>query len=107
MLILTLATFNTASIMDDLSISSLSKQFFISSSYLNKIFKKTYGVTINKYLTDIRMNKALELIKANNNLTMMKISQLVGYSDFYYFSRVFKKTFNVAPSYYDKPLTKL
>ena len=88
--------------MDDLSISSLSKQFFISSSYLNKIFKKTYGVTINKYLTDIRMNKALELIKANNNLTMMKISQLVGYSDFYYFSRVFKKTFNVAPSYYDK-----
>lgn len=46
------------------------------------------------------MNKAMELINSANNLTLLKISQMVGYSDFYYFSRVFKKNFERAPSFY-------
>ena len=85
---------------EELSLQSLCKIFFISPSHLNKLFKKKYGMPVNKFITATRMNKALELIKGNNNLTLLAISQMVGYSDFYYFSRVFKKTFNIAPSLY-------
>ena len=85
---------------ENLSLHSLGEQFFISTSHLNRIFKKKYGITVNKFLTDTRMNKAMELIDGNNGMTLLKISGLVGYTDFYYFSRVFKKTFNCSPSRY-------
>ncbi|MBS1400359.1 MAG: helix-turn-helix transcriptional regulator, partial [Clostridia bacterium] len=84
----------------NISVNMLSEKFFVSPGYLNRSFKKKYGITINKFITDVRMNKAMELINSANNLTLLKISQMVGYSDFYYFSRVFKKNFERAPSFY-------
>ena len=84
----------------DISITQLSNKFFISASYLNLIFKKRFNTTINKFIIDLRMEKALDLINNKKDFTLLQISQLVGYKDFYYFSRIFKKIYGKAPSFY-------
>ena len=83
---------------ENISLASLSALFYISPDYMSHSFKNTYGISINKLIIDLRLNKAMELILEENDMTLMEISQYVGYSDYYYFNRLFKKHFNRTPS---------
>ncbi len=85
----------------NLSLGEFGKQYFISTNYLNHSFKKKYGMPINQFLISTRMKAAMDLI-TGTNLPLQSISQLVGYSDFYYFSRIFKKHYNNIPSFFRK-----
>jgi len=60
-------------------------------------FKKATNLSPAKYIEKIRINKAKELL-VDTNLTVNEISGLVGYSDAFYFSKVFKKATNFAPT---------
>ena len=51
------------------------------------------------FLTRIRMEKAAELMKETDR-TLESISFLVGYDDYHYFSRVFRKKMGISPSEY-------
>ena len=72
--------------------------------YLRKLFKKEVGVSPLEYLTTLRMKSAETLLTAmwTNEYTVTEIAQMCGYDDALYFSRVFKKHFGCAPSYYLK-----
>jgi len=60
-------------------------------------FKRATHLSPARYIEKIRINKAKELL-AETNLTINEISGLVGYSDAFYFSKVFKKVTNFSPS---------
>lgn len=76
--------------------------FPFSYDYLRKLFKKEIGVTPHKYLSDKRLQTAADMLaygySDSNNIA--EISQLCGFREPLYFSRMFKKKFGVAPSYY-------
>lgn len=86
----------------DMSLTLLSQNLLISPAYLSSIFKKTKGISINQYLTQSRLDKAKELL-SGTNLTLTEIAERVGYNDLFYFSKVFKRYFGVAPSAYKPP----
>lgn len=74
-----------------------------SYDYLRKLFKKELGVTPHKYLMDKRLQTASELLcygSCGGSNSIAEISQLCGFREPLYFSRMFKKKYGVAPSYY-------
>ena len=87
--------------MDDIDLGILAQKYGISSAYLTKIFRKYHGDTPLKYLTDIRIFHAKHLLR-NTELTIKEISERVGYTDQFHFSRVFHKVTGTSPSIFRK-----
>lgn len=81
----------------EISLDKLSKNTYLSPVYLSKIFKEETGDSPINYLINIRLNKAKELLE-EGSLTIKSIAKSVGYSDAYYFSKLFKKHFGISPS---------
>lgn len=83
--------------------------FPFSYDYLRKLFKREIGVTPHKYLNDKRLQTAADMLTYgygdSNNIA--EISQLCGFREPLYFSRMFKKKYGVAPSYYLEAQRKL
>ncbi|MDP4118733.1 MAG: response regulator [Bacillota bacterium] len=71
--------------------SVLAGEFGFVPSYISRLFKSYKGVSPGEYLTNYRINKAKQLIKENPELMVKEISNMVGISDQYYFSKLFKK----------------
>ena len=86
-------------IEDSLSVEELAGQFFISADHLTRIFKKHFGKTVIDYITEQRMYLARELIK-NSQLTITMISARVGYSNYSYFTKVFRRHYGMTPREY-------
>lgn len=82
----------------DLMVEQIAAGFYVDSSYLRRAFKKEFNMTITDFLTQVRMEKAKELLAQNYKLS--DISEMVGFNDSSYFSKVFKKYFGKSPSEY-------
>ncbi len=78
------------------------QSFPFSYDYLRKIFKKEIGITPHQYLNEKRLQAAVERLTAmqSDNPSITEISLFCGFRDPLYFSRMFKKRYGVAPSYY-------
>lgn len=87
--------------MERLSLADLAEQFFVEPSYLSRKFSQKYSETITSYITRCRMDRAKELMKDDRN-KLEVISFEVGYDDYNYFSRVFKRQEGCSPSEYRK-----
>ena len=83
----------------DFNIDDFSREVSLSKSTLNRKMKVLTGQSINEFVQTMRMKKAAKLIK-ETSMNISEISYTVGYSDPYYFSRSFKKHFNVPPKLY-------
>lgn len=84
---------------EDLSVSSLAKEFHYSRTRLSVLFKDATDQTINAYITKERIAKAKHLL-VEGKLSMTQISRAVGYSSPQYFSRRFAQLVGCAPSDY-------
>ena len=84
---------------EKLSSSLIAKEFFISCDYFCHLFRHHYGTTFISYLCRYRVNKAIVLYRGSN-LPMGDIARMVGFSDYSYFSRSFKKIIGLSPARY-------
>ena len=62
-------------------------------------FKKEMGKSIINYLIDVRISEARNLI-SGSALPLSAISEKVGFEDYNYFSRIFKKRVGYTPRQY-------
>ncbi|WP_165861113.1 AraC family transcriptional regulator [Paenibacillus paeoniae] len=67
-----------------------------SSSYMYRLFKAEIGKSPNEYIIGIRMEQARQYLMTTK-LTLREIAVAIGYSDVYYFSRLYKKQYGVSP----------
>jgi two-component system response regulator YesN len=81
----------------ELAIADISRELLVNQTYLRKMFKDEYHMTITDYITKYRMEIARERIK-NENCKLSYISYEVGFNDTSYFSKCFKKYFGYLPS---------
>ena len=88
-----------------ITLEDMAEEFHLSAPYISKYIRDKSGKTFGEHVTKIRMKKAKTLLK-NSNMTIENISYSVGYPNAEHFSRVFKKTFDVAPAQYRKQATK-
>jgi len=69
----------------DLSIRMIADQVHFSQTYLCSFFKKSAGMTLNEYITDMRIEKAKELLQ-DGNIKLYEVALRIGFTDSNYFS---------------------
>ena len=84
-----------------IDIPYLAKIENLSNSRYVTNFKKQTGKSPNEYIIDLRLQLAKSLLE-NTNMSIKQISERVGYTDQYFFSRLFKKHIGVSPQKYRK-----
>lgn len=82
-------------------LDDLSEKYYINKYYLIKIFKETYGSTINGYIIAKRITRAKQLLRFTD-MTVDEIGNAVGMGDANYFSRTFRKVEGISPREYRK-----
>ena len=85
----------------DFSISDLCQELGVSRTRLYNIFQEETKMGIAKYILSVRMSQARSLL-INTDMPIYEIANQVGFSDYNYFSRVYKKTFGQSPKTYRK-----
>ena len=85
-------------ITEDLSLEHLSGQFFLTSSYLCRIFKNGTGTTIHKYITAKRITLAKDLLTRGYSVT--DACSLSGFKDYNGFLRSFVNAVGMPPKKY-------
>ncbi len=91
---------------ENITLTSLAKTYHVDASYLSRMFSKRYGETIIAFVTRIRLEHAVELMQ-DQETKLETIAFLVGYDDYNYFSRVFRKKLGLSPSEYRNQFTKM
>lgn len=81
---------------EELTLSSLAKQFFVSESYLARLFRIELKTTLSHYINALRINVAQNLL-VHTDLRVTEIAEKVGYTSTHYFSRIFKTVTGVSP----------
>lgn len=72
-----------------------------SAGVLANAFKKELGQSISNFIEEMVMSEAQSQLLYSNR-SIREISEALGYSDQFYFSRRFKKRFSTTPSKYRK-----
>ncbi len=81
--------------------AALAKLCKMSVSNLRLLFKKYTGLSPKAYINNTRMAYA-DYLLTNTDMTVLKISQEVGYNEISGFNRMFKQTFGMSPNDYRK-----
>lgn len=85
---------------DKISLTDIADHIGISVAHMCRTFISSTGITINHYLNQTRCNVALQMIK--NGVSVADAAIAVGFNDYNYFSRVFRKLLGFSPSYAKK-----
>ncbi|UOK64185.1 helix-turn-helix domain-containing protein [Paenibacillus sp. OVF10] len=85
-----IARYMDAHYQEDLSLQQIAARFYLSREYISRKFKQQFGLNWSEYLGKLRINNA-KLLLQNPSLRVAKISEMVGFQDEKYFSKVFKK----------------
>ncbi|WP_117149632.1 AraC family transcriptional regulator [Paraliobacillus zengyii] len=82
-----------------LSGKEISQAMDMNYAYVSTIFRKETGKSITQFQNEILIEKAMDLFKTEVN-NVSEVSEKLGFSNAFYFSRVFKKVTGMAPSVY-------
>lgn len=88
----------------NLCLEEISKNTYLTPTYICVIFKDQMSKTVNKYITEYRIEKAKIFLK-DSGTKMSDISEKVGYNDPNYFSKIFRKETSYTPSEYRRYFT--
>lgn len=84
-----------------LTLEGLARRLYVSEEYLSSQIKKETGKTFRETVRYLRIEKAKDML-IHTKLKVSRISELVGYSDSKYMSRVFREVTGVGPAEYRK-----
>ena len=84
-----------------LTLDDLSELVNINKYYLIRLFKQQTGLSPIDYLIHVRLAEAEKLL-AHSNVTVSKISDMVGFHSPSHFSKTFKESNHCTPSTYRK-----
>ncbi len=84
----------------NLTLKSICEKFNISQTYLSKLFRKHTTYSCNEYLTATRIENAKMLMDGNPSILIKDVAALCGFSDQFYFSKLFKSITGQSPTEY-------
>lgn len=80
--------------------AELARRFGIVPGYLGRLFRENTGCSIGHYVQELRLAKAEQLLRISPPLPLREIAETTGFSDQFYFSKVFKLTHGCTPAEY-------
>ena len=88
-------------ITEDLRLQTISAQMNLSKEYTSYIFKKETGKTLTDYVNERKLLLARELIQGGE-MSLTDIAAYLGYENYNYFSRLFKRYMEISPVMFKK-----
>lgn len=88
-----------------LSLNDIGTHFSYNSKYVSSVFKAAFGLGVSEYICSVRIHQARVLMEQGFT-TVKDIAYQCGFSDQFYFSKVFKKTVGSSPKEYIESLLK-
>ncbi len=85
---------NTAKL---LSVAEMAEEARLSTSHLSRIFKNKTGASPMDYFIGLKMQEAIRLL-SNKSMRVNEVAFTLGYTDPFYFSRIFKKQIGSTPT---------
>ncbi|MFV0502998.1 MAG: response regulator [Lachnospirales bacterium] len=83
---------------EDMGLNEYALKYSLNPNYLSSLFKEEVGETFTKYVTKIRIEKAKIMLKKGYKIG--KVSTMVGYMNYRYFSEIFKREVGMSPKEY-------
>ncbi len=90
---------------ETINICDVADELHFNPHYLMRSFKNKTGLSIMKYITKIRLDTSKKLL-AETQLSIKEIASLSGYSDYSYFTRVFRKETGISPTKYRNTVSR-
>lgn len=94
-----------ANMSEEQSLSLYAKKYGYNASYLSSLFKKEMNKSFVEYVISYRIAKAKELVLTTDK-QIQEIAVVVGYKEYFHFSKVFKQHVGVSPTEYRKIFRK-
>ncbi|WP_019639607.1 helix-turn-helix transcriptional regulator [Paenibacillus fonticola] len=86
---------------EKLTLEQVAKQFYISPSYLSRIFTKLTGFHFREYIQVVRIREAQKML-LNSRESVQMISERAGFEHIAHFNKTFKKVSGTTPLQYRK-----
>lgn len=90
---------------EKIAVDTLSKKVYLSRNVFFKWFKEQFGLSPVEYINNERIKLSKRLL-AESNQNLQSVSDICGFSDVNYFTRVFKQTEGITPKAYQSILHK-
>lgn len=85
----------------DLSVATLADSLSLHPDYLSRLFSSEAEMSLNAYIVSMRIQLAKELL-SNLNISISRVSELCGFSERGYFTKVFKQKVGATPSQFQR-----
>ncbi|MDR3207728.1 MAG: AraC family transcriptional regulator [Oscillospiraceae bacterium] len=82
---------------EPLTVRGMAQMSGLSPLYFGDFFRRETGMSFRQYLTSIRLNRAEDLLYSGEH-TVNEVATACGFSDIFYFSKVFKEHRGISPS---------
>lgn len=90
-----------AHLHENITLEDLSVHFFLSPTYIKRVFKQVTGYSVMQYFLELKISEAKRLIR-ENKMSIHEIAAALSYSSPTYFSNAFKRCTGKTPSEYKK-----
>lgn len=91
----------TDNLKDELNVDGLCRAFGLSRTAIYKMFHKSYGTTVKKFIFMKRIRRAEEMLK-NSSAQISEIAAAVGIKDYNYFIKAFGREYGISPLQFRK-----
>ncbi len=88
----------------DLTRETIAAHVYLHPAYLSRLFKHEMGVTLSDYITSERVQAACRLLESPA-IKIGAVAAQVGYPQFSYFCRVFRRVTGMSPQEYRQKVT--
>lgn len=86
-------------IQETIYVEEIARHVHLNEQYLMRIFKKETGMSLLEFVTIERIKLAKELLE-KTNYPINKVADCVGYGNYSYFTKIFKRYENMSPKEY-------
>ncbi|WP_130860705.1 response regulator [Gracilibacillus phocaeensis] len=84
---------------EPLSLREVAETIPVHPNYLSEVIRKKTGKAYMELLTELRIHKAAEYLQYTS-ISVKEITELVGYKDSKYFTKIFKRFYQMTPTRY-------
>ncbi|MFC7679674.1 AraC family transcriptional regulator [Paenibacillus sp. GCM10028914] len=88
---------------ENISLANMASSLGYTHQYLNKLFHKTYGMSMLQYVQRLRLDKAIGLLSSKESITVKDIAAYVG-METNYFIRTFRKATGQTPDQFRRTI---
>lgn len=84
---------------EEVRLAEVAEFLHVNHCHLSTIFRQSSGECFSDYVTRVKIEEAQKLLSTSRYM-IREVADMLGFSNAYYFSRVFKKVTNLTPTQY-------